>query len=251
MCGLIIVICIAVTALCVCFVGKWCIRVRGADILKIRGLCRLTFCCSLAVVFIVVDTCYVGDVLLCCEVMCFWYEEGLQMHDFTLNGLVMTAFLLLVVLLTVGDSWTGCFRTGCRFSLHWKDFICAGFTLECPGGCDGLEMWQCLKKEINGRYVVSGAVVLATLMFDHIAVRLGCFGNDRAWDIVIAGSFWAQEAMSCHALVLVGSWSHAFGCSALFCYCFSLSGNLRHPLSTGVEGCWVSHLSVVEYLLGR
>ena len=48
-------------------------RVDG--ILEIRGSCRLIFCCSLAV-FIIVDTCHVGYILLCCEDDMFVVQRG-------------------------------------------------------------------------------------------------------------------------------------------------------------------------------
>ena len=42
--------------------------VGGVGVMEIRELCRLIFFCSLAVLFLVVDICYVGYVLLHCEV---------------------------------------------------------------------------------------------------------------------------------------------------------------------------------------
>ena len=82
--------------------------------------------------------------------MCVWGEESLGMHSFIVNGLVMTGFLLVIVLLiTDGDLGMADFVLaahvlwiGMREDLGICDIFLAGSELECFGGCDGLEMGQ-------------------------------------------------------------------------------------------------------------
>ena len=48
-------------------------------------------------------------------------------------------------------------------------------------------------REINSMYVVSSAVVLATLVFAYIAVRLRVCGYDVARDVTVTESFYTEE----------------------------------------------------------
>ena len=77
--------------------------------------------------------------------------------------------------------------------------------------------------EISGMYMVSGVVVLVTLIFDYVPVRLRGCGNDDARDMSYC---WVVV----QAVVVVGPWAHAFHHNVPFVTAYSLSGNSRHLL---------------------
>ena len=61
------------------------------------------------------------------------------------------------------------------------DYFLVGSALEYFSGFDGA--WNgAMFREISGTYVVSGAAVLVTLMFDYVAVRLRGCGYDSEGD---------------------------------------------------------------------
>ena len=56
--------------------------------------------------------------------------------------------------------------------------------------------WSCKGvrfRKVNGMHVVSGAAILAPLVFEYIAVRPRGCGNDDAGDVIVTGSFLAEE----------------------------------------------------------
>ena len=97
-------------------------------------------------------------------------------------------------------------------------------------------------REIDGAYVECGAAVSATLVFNYIAVKLrGCRYKDVK-DVIVNGSFWAEE---------VDVLSYAFNLSAPFVlvsirkFCIfyvhgsvSLSGPLIYPVVECLSWSW-------------
>ena len=113
----------AVTALCVCC-GEWCVRVRGADIVKIRGLHRLIFCFCLEVVFIAVHTYDVSFVLLCCEGSVFLMKKVLECVIVCWMVLQWAVIPLFVALLIINDG-LGVALAGLAACLEqWMVFEC-------------------------------------------------------------------------------------------------------------------------------